>query len=106
MGSFGLEHLPDRLIAQLRMLVGLGVGNALVEQHAIQLFQALDPQGRREEPLAHQADLVLRKNKLSNTVFDGYDDIVDKACQAWLFFADDKTTATTITAREWATVSS
>ena len=29
----------------------------------------------------------LRKNKLSNTVFDNYGDILDKACQAWLFFA-------------------
>ncbi len=48
----------------------------------------------------------LRKNKLSNTVFDSYDDIVDKACQAWLFFANDKTTVATITAREWATVTS
>jgi hypothetical protein len=48
----------------------------------------------------------LRKNKLSNTVFDSYDDIVDKACQAWRFFADDKTTVASITAREWATVSS
>jgi transposase len=48
----------------------------------------------------------LRKNKLSNTVFDGYDDIVDKASEAWLFFANDKKTVTTITARQWATVSS
>ena len=46
----------------------------------------------------------LRKNKLSNTVFDCYDDIVDKACQAWLFFADDKISVTTITNRDWATV--
>ena len=59
MGSFGLEHLPDRLIGDLRMLVDLGVGDALVEQQAIHLVHALDPQGRREEPLAHQADLVL-----------------------------------------------
>lgn len=46
----------------------------------------------------------LRKNKLANTVFDSYDDIVDKACQAWLFFADDKTSVTAITTRDWATV--
>ncbi|QYU66479.1 IS630 family transposase [Leptolyngbya sp. 15MV] len=48
----------------------------------------------------------LRKNKLSNTVFDSYDDIVDKACQAWLFFANDKATVTSVTARPWATVTS
>lgn len=46
----------------------------------------------------------LRKNKLSNTVFDSYDDIVDKACQAWLFFATDKKSVTAITTRDWATV--
>lgn len=45
----------------------------------------------------------LRKNKLANTVFDSYDDIVDKACQAWLFFADDKTSVTAITTRDWVT---
>ena len=47
----------------------------------------------------------LRKNKLSNTVFDSYDDILDKACQAWLYFAEDKLSVTTITNRVWATVS-
>ncbi|MBL8905655.1 MAG: IS630 family transposase, partial [Rhizobiales bacterium] len=41
-----------------------------------------------------------------NTVFDSYDDIVDKACQAWLFFANDKATVTSVTARPWATVTS
>ena len=46
----------------------------------------------------------LRKNKLANTVFDNYDDIVEKACQAWLFFANDKPSVTTITNRDWATV--
>lgn len=46
----------------------------------------------------------LRKNKLSNTLFDSYDDILDKACQAWLFFAQDKMSVTAITNREWATV--
>ena len=48
----------------------------------------------------------LRKNKLSNTVFDSYDDIVDKACQAWLFFDRDKPSVTSITARARAKVSS
>jgi hypothetical protein len=37
----------------------LGVGNAFVKQPGVQLVEALDPQPRREEPLAHQADLVL-----------------------------------------------
>jgi len=46
----------------------------------------------------------LRKNKLANTVFNSYDDIVEKTCQAWLFFAKDKASVTTITSRNWATV--
>lgn len=48
----------------------------------------------------------LRKNKLSNTVFDSYDDIVGKACEAWNFFDRDKPRITSITARDWATVRS
>jgi hypothetical protein len=39
--------------------VGLGIGHALVEQQAVQLLQALHPQGRREKALTHQPDLVL-----------------------------------------------
>src|SRR5207248_4117273 len=31
----------------------------------------------------------LRGNKLAVTVFESYDDIVDKSCAAWRFFADD-----------------
>lgn len=46
----------------------------------------------------------LRGNKLSNTVFSSYDDIVDKACQAWRFFDRDKPAITSITHREWAKV--
>ena len=37
----------------------LGVGDAPIEQPGVQLVVALDPQPRREEALAHQADLVL-----------------------------------------------
>jgi transposase len=46
----------------------------------------------------------LRKNKLANTVFESYDDIVDKACQAWLFFAADKDSVRSITTRDWTKV--
>lgn len=48
----------------------------------------------------------LRKNKLSNTVFDSYDDIVDKACGAWNFFDDNKAIVTSVTQRSWANVAS
>ena len=46
----------------------------------------------------------LRKNKLSNTVFKNYDDIITKACEAWTFFDNNKPAITSITQRNWATV--
>jgi transposase len=46
----------------------------------------------------------LRKNRLSNTVFKSYDDIVDKACDAWCFFAANTDKVTSTTHRNWATV--
>ena len=46
-----------------------------------------------------------RKNKLSNIVFKSYDDIVDTACAAWRFFADNTQTVTSITQRDWTKVS-
>jgi len=46
----------------------------------------------------------LRGNKLAITVFDHYDAIVDKACNAWNFFARDPERIASITTRSWATV--
>ena len=46
----------------------------------------------------------LRGNKLAITVFDSYDHILDKACNAWTFFADDQDRIASITTRSWATV--
>lgn len=46
----------------------------------------------------------LRGNRLAVTIFDSYDDIVEKACDAWMFFANDKERVVSITARSWATV--
>jgi transposase len=46
----------------------------------------------------------LRGNKLAITVFESYDDIVDKSCAAWRFFADDPERVASITSRTWATV--
>lgn len=48
----------------------------------------------------------LRANKLAITVFDDYDDIVNKTCDAWNFFATDPPRIAPITTRHWATVSS
>ena len=46
----------------------------------------------------------LRGNKLANTVYETYHEIVDKACEAWMFFANDKERIASITTRDWATV--
>ena len=46
----------------------------------------------------------LRKNKLAITVFDDYGHIVNKSCEAWNFFADNKASIASITSREWAEV--
>lgn len=58
-GAFRLKHLPDRLIGLFGMAVRFGVGNAFVQEPAIQLIETFDPQARCEEPLSHQANLVL-----------------------------------------------
>ena len=46
----------------------------------------------------------LRKNKLAITVYNDYDHIVDKSCEAWNFFAEDKAAVGSITSRDWAEV--
>ena len=43
----------------------------------------------------------LRANKLAISVFDNYEQIVDRCCEAWNFFANDKTAITSITTRQW-----
>ena len=45
-----------------------------------------------------------RANKPAITVFDSYDDIVTKCCQAWRFFADDPHAVVSITSRNWAAI--
>ena len=47
----------------------------------------------------------LRSNKLAISVFDSYEDILDKCQDAWNFFADDPNRITSITHRDWITVS-
>jgi hypothetical protein len=58
-GPLRLEHLPDRLVRKLRMLVCFGVGDAFIDQPGVQLVEVLEPQPRCEEPLSNQPDLVL-----------------------------------------------
>ena len=46
----------------------------------------------------------LRSNKLAISVFDTYDEILEKCAQAWNFFANDPERITSITKREWIKV--
>ncbi len=46
----------------------------------------------------------LRGNKLSNTVYETYDESVSTCCDAWNFFANDHERVASITTRSWATV--
>ena len=46
----------------------------------------------------------IRANKLAISVFDTYEEILDKCTQAWNFFADDPDRITSITTRERARV--
>ena len=46
----------------------------------------------------------LRANKLAITVFDSYEDILDKCADAWNFFATEPERITSITQRDWIKV--
>ena len=46
----------------------------------------------------------LRANKLAITVFDTYEEILEKCANAWNFFASDPERITSITDREWIKV--
>ena len=59
LGSFGFEHLPDRLISEFRMAMRLRVGDTFIEQPGVQLVQVFEPQPRREEAFSDQPNLVL-----------------------------------------------
>ena len=59
LGTLFLEDLPDRSIGLFGMGMRLGPGDAFVHEPGVQLVIALDAQARREEALAHEADLVL-----------------------------------------------
>ena len=46
----------------------------------------------------------LRANRLANTVYETYEEIVAACCDAWNFFANDPDRVASITTRSWATV--
>lgn len=46
----------------------------------------------------------LRGNRLANSVYETYDEVVSAGCEAWNFFAADLDRVASITTRSWATV--
>ena len=46
----------------------------------------------------------LRANKLALSVFDTYEEILQKCAEAWNFFANDPGRIMSVTKRDWATV--
>jgi putative transposase len=44
----------------------------------------------------------MRANRFSNRVFDGYEAIIDAACDAWRKLIDELKVVTSIRMREWA----
>jgi transposase len=75
---------------------------ALCVPHNITLLN-LPPYAPELNPIENVWE-YLRGNKLAITVFDDYDDIVDKTCDAWNFFEQDPLRIVSITTRTWATV--
>src|SRR5262249_13728897 len=47
----GLEHGKDRLVLELRMRLLLGIGDALVEQPAVEVVECPEPRSRHEQLL-------------------------------------------------------
>ncbi len=56
---FRLEDLPDGLFLELGMIMGLGMGKALVQQPGVQLIKALGPKPGCEEAATDCANLLL-----------------------------------------------
>lgn len=56
---FRIEHLPDRALRLIDVLMSAGVTDALVQQPSIQFIVGFEAQPRREEAFPHQVDLVL-----------------------------------------------
>ena len=83
---------------------GYHVANRLAVPENVTLVR-LPPYAPELNPVENVWE-YLRGNKLAITVFESYDDIVDKACNAWTFFANDPDRIASITTRTWAKVTS
>jgi transposase len=65
----------------------------------------LPPYAPRAEPELNPIENVwayLRANHLAIYVFETYDEIVTRCCEAWNFFANDTATVRSITSRDYA----
>ena len=63
---FRLERLPDCMVGQLRMMMHLGVSDALIEQPGV--FVMSDGQRRRNRALCHDRDEMRAKRRLGMNV--------------------------------------
>ena len=105
-GSPGSLHLAEigRQVAPGTLVVD-GAGHHVAKHLAVPdnvTLVPLPPYAPELNPMENVWE-YLRANKLAITVFDDYDDIVDKACTAWNFFAHDPDRIASITTRSRAT---
>src|ERR1035437_1667125 len=98
----GRQVAPGSHAALVLDGAGYHVAKDLAAPHNIPLVP-LPPYAPELNPIENVWE-YLRGNKLAITVFDSYDDILDKACDAWTFFANDQNRIASITTRSWATV--
>ncbi len=78
-------------------------GNDLVVPDNVSLL-TLPPYSPELNPVENVWQ-YLRDNWLAISVFDDYDTIVGACCEAWNRFADQPQVISSITSRQWATVS-
>lgn len=78
-------------------------GDALLVPHNLTLLKL--PPYAPELNGAENIWEYMRKNDLSNRLYDGYRQIVDACCRAWQGFIAKPELVTSLTARSWATVS-
>src|SRR5450759_2961260 len=102
LAEIGRQVAPGSHAALVLDGAGYHVAKDLAIPHNITLVH-LPPYAPERNPIENVWE-YLRGSKLAITVFESYDDIVDKACDAWTFFANDQNRIASITTRSWATV--
>ena len=95
---------PDAHAAVVFDGAGYHIAKDLAVPENITLIR-LPPRAPELNPMENVWE-YLRGNRLAITVFEDYDDILDKTCGAWTFFAADPDRVASITTRSWAKVNS